>query len=213
MATQYTYPKITPGQSFDHWTVISEATRDKHSNMRWFCRCACGKEHVVLAFTLLTGVSKSCGCLARQLRVERAAKHHMANTDVYHVWEAMVQRVTNPKNVRFADYGGRGITICSRWRAAFADFFADIGPRPEKGYSIERIDNDGNYEPGNVKWATRQEQQNNTRGHPLVEFQGRKQTKRMWERELGLKKGAVKTRLSRGWTINDALTTRKGEKR
>jgi len=111
---------------------------------------------------LRTGSAKSCGCLMRESRARRARTHGMVGTPIYYVWDAMIQRCTNPKHPSWANYGGRGITVCERW-LKFENFLAGVGKRPREGLSIDRKNNDGHYEPGNVRWATRTEQNNNRR--------------------------------------------------
>jgi hypothetical protein len=112
-----------------------------------------------MALALGSGGTKSCGCS----KVDRLATHRMTHTREYRAWAGMIQRCTNPKNARWADWGGRGISVCDRWHS-FENFYADMGPRPSPDHSLDRYpNNDGNYEPGNVRWATRTEQQLNKR--------------------------------------------------
>lgn len=131
---------------------------------RWLCRCDCGKETVVDGSHLTTGHTVSCGCLRTEQLRKRHTKHGHAGaerTATYQSWASMRARCLNPDHHDYANYGGRGITVSDTW-SDFAVFLADVGTRP-RGTSIDRIDNDGNYEPGNVKWSTRLEQNNNRR--------------------------------------------------
>lgn len=150
---------IQIGQRFTRLTVIARAGKD-----RWKVRCDCGVEKFVYTQSLRT-TTKSCGCLKREADAQRRGtiKHGRAGSattkrhPVYSVWAAMLQRCNNPKAISYERYGGRGIRVCERWHT-FANFIADIEERPSPKHSIDRIDPNGHYEPGNVRWATAAEQ-------------------------------------------------------
>lgn len=134
------------------------------------------------------------------------AKHGMRNSPEYKIWRGMKDRCFNPNSPYFADYGGRGISIAPEWRDDFAAFFKAVGSRPNKKYSIDRWpNNDGNYEPGNVRWATRENQMRNTRLNHVVEINGRSQTVIEWAHEYRVPAGRVYQRLYRGWEPLRAL--------
>jgi hypothetical protein len=145
------------GQRFGRLTVVCRVKNHRNGRARWLCRCDCGGERSPQGNHLKHGKISSCGCY----RAELSFVHGMTNTPTYQTWGNMIARCTNPKNTGYYLYGGRGISICERW-FDFNNFFADMGKRPPRK-SLDRIDNDGNYEPSNCRWATRKEQRRNQR--------------------------------------------------
>ena len=152
------------GQRFGRLTVVERVP--SRAEAHWRCLCDCGNTSVLRGSILRDGQVRSCGCYLRD-RLRRvntvhgqAVRGHM--TPTYNSWMQMRRRCRDPKHGQWANYGGRGITVCDRWRDSFANFLADMGERPD-GTSIDRIDNDGNYEPGNCRWATPLEQSHNKR--------------------------------------------------
>jgi hypothetical protein len=129
-------------------------------------------------------------------------RHH----SVEGIWRNMISRCYNPKCAGYGRYGGRGITVCLAWVQSFETFAHYVGKRPTPEHSIDRIDNNGNYEPGNVRWATRTEQVYNTRANRIIEFDGRSMSLTQWASEVGIDPRTIHTRLRRGWSIPDALS-------
>jgi hypothetical protein len=153
------------GQRFGRLTAI-EAERIELSSgrkvMGWRCACDCGAKTLVHAVHLKAGRVGSCGCLNKELTARRNRTHGRTGTREHRIWKAMIRRCYN-KNVReYRFYGARGIAVCDRWRSSFENFYADVGRCPE-GKSLDRINNDGNYEAGNCRWATPQQQARNRR--------------------------------------------------
>ena len=149
------------GQRFGRWIVLEMA--HAHNNRRfWLCRCDCGTEKTVVGGILRNGNSKSCGCLNRELQISRPTTHGMTGTRIHAVWFSMRGRCENPADQSFKNYGGRGIKVCERWQS-FANFYADMGPTYAPGLTIDRRNNDGDYEPTNCQWLPRAEQSRNRR--------------------------------------------------
>lgn len=153
------------GRRFGRLKVLRrKGSSSGRGGSKWLCICDCGSVRIVRSHALRHGITRSCGCFHRKVSHENAI-HGGWNTRLYSVWSSMKQRCFNPLDDAYPNYGGRGISVCDRWRYSFANFRDDMGPRPSKNHSIDRIDNDGNYEPSNCRWATRHQQQTNQRPH------------------------------------------------
>lgn len=197
--------------NFGRWTIIGPKFLVKHL-AQVAVQCSCGTISVVGYASLKVGTSTSCGCFAKEEMARIHTIHGCARTgamtDEYHIWSGMNNRCSNPNYREYHKYGGRGIRVCDQWKHDFPKFLKDVGPRPSREYSIDRFPNtNGNYEPGNVRWATVLQQNNNRRSSYMVEFRGRTQSIQDWARELGVVSGNTAwQRLRRGWSVEDALT-------
>ena len=172
----------------------------------WLCQCDCGQQSTVTGTHLRTGHTLSCGC--RQERLKRKGfnrSHGLREAPEYKVWADMRQRCRNPRNKRYAQYGGRGITVCTQWETSFTAFLADVGPRPSLQHTLDRIDPNGNYEPGNCRWATASEQANNRQSTQFYEAFGRRRTCAQWAAEMNIPYKTLHQRLAAGTPIETAL--------
>lgn len=180
------------GQTFGRLTVVGKG--GVTNQQMWVCECICGNRVSVRQVPLKTGHTRSCGCLRREVTRLRRTEHGKTNTPEYGSWQKMKERCLNPNCPAYKNYGGRGIKICEQWINSFTAFLSDLGPRPV-GYTLERINNSGNYEPGNCKWATRAEQNNNTRKTRYVEHNGETLTLKEWAKRTGINSATLRNRI------------------
>jgi hypothetical protein len=191
-------------QTFGKLKVLYQSAIKKHNRVTWVCRCSCGNQCLVTGNALVMGNTSSCGCG----HYEGITTHGLSKTPTYKSWNAMVGRCTKPNWKDYARYGAIGITVCGRWlgEKGFENFLADMGTRPE-GTTLDRYPNNaGNYEPGNCRWATPQQQNTNQRHLVFYEHEGKRMTITEWERELGFKKTTLRARIQRyGMTFEEAI--------
>jgi hypothetical protein len=180
---------------------------DKEGAYFWATLCDCGTIKSAYGGNLRAGNIKSCGCLKRENNIKRCQTHGKANHAEYKAWIAMRVRCYRKLGKGYPDYGGRGIKVCDRWLKSFDDFYHDMGPRPSKGHSIDRIDNNGNYEPSNCKWSTRTQQNNNTRKTNFITIDDISLPIQEWARRFNISIGAIQGRLKKGWSIEAAVKT------
>lgn len=202
--------KNIAGQRFGRLIAMARIS-DGSGNARWRCQCDCGKTKNVFSQKLNSGNTKSCGCLRSEMISQRVTIHGFAKgkkPPEYHAWVAMSARCYNQKSPFYRRYGGRGILVCDRWRKSFQSFYDDMGKRPSMGYSVERENRDGDYEPTNCRWATAKVQANNTCRNHLISYDGITLTMAQWSEKIGIPYFRLAARLNRlKWSPKKALTT------
>lgn len=203
--------KVLPGNVFGRLVVESVAANNEgrgRGGITATCHCKCGKSVEVLARSLASGRKASCGCAASFLSMgERARTHGLTGDPVFNIWKGIKKRCYNKSCDAFRYYGARGIRIADEWLTDFPAFLAHVGPRPSLEHSIERIDNDRNYEPGNVRWATRIEQGRNKRNNVRLVFNGEVKTITEWARLGRIRCATLRSRIFKlRWTVRDTLT-------
>lgn len=190
------------------------AVRKSHmsgKNSVWLFVCDCGAEKYALLNNVVRGLTVSCGCAKTAAIAQAATTHGLSHSPEWGVWSSMKQRCENQNTKEFRIYGARGIKVCARWHD-FANFIGDMGPRPSPRHSIDRTDNDGDYEPSNCKWATRTEQARNTRSNHVIEIDGQRKTIAEWSEQSGLGRTAIQSRIRRGWPPCVAVTSPPGSR-
>lgn len=195
------------GKTFERLTVISRAPNGKNWKVRWNCECTCGNTTIAHAHSLRSGRTQSCGCLHREQITQRNITHNMTKSPEYSSWHHIIDRCCNPADKGYKNYGGRGITICDKWRKSFKAFYDYIGSRPSPKHSIDRINNDGNYEPGNIRWASKKVQANNSRHNHHITINGKTKNIAQWAKTVGLNRGTLLYRIKAGWPPVKALFT------
>ncbi|WP_146119565.1 hypothetical protein [Phyllobacterium phragmitis] len=198
------------GKRFGHLEVMQRSENSEKGATRWLCQCDCGNEKVVFAANLGRSNTTSCGCARRKISSDRSKTHGMRKSPEYRCWAGMLTRCTNPNDKSFLRYGARGITVCDRWRNSFEAFFSDVGPKPSLFHTIDRWpDCRGNYEPGNVRWATDAEQRRNKSNNVFVEIGGERLCLSDACRKFGVKRLTARSRLfDLGWTPEEAFGLR-----
>lgn len=198
------------GKSFGKLTVIQRGKtvkRSKGTIVYWLCVCECGNRAEVVGGDLKSGRTLSCGCYQRRRSKEFHTSHGLCHTRLHEIWTGMKTRCANPKNSHYRHYGGRGITVCKEWQS-FEPFYEWA---MANGYSddltIDRINNDGNYEPNNCRWATTKQQMNNYSRNRLITYDGVTKTMSEWSNHVGLKYSVLCDRMRRNWPIERALFT------
>ena len=200
--------KDMTGQRFGRLIVLGYTGNTRDNRIAsWLCRCDCGQSITVAGESLRRGHTRSCGCIRNH---PKAKEHHgKVHDPEYSVWTHMIQRCTNPARASYRLYGGRGIKVCRRWRESFTAFLEDVGRRPGADYTLDRINNDGDYEPGNCRWTTGDVQANNTRSNRYITWEGESLTVRQWAKRLGMPPETLYARLNKGWPPARILSTKR----
>lgn len=200
------------GQKFGKLTALSLVERTADNNHLWRFLCDCGNQKDARIKNVKSGHTTSCGCAFRAMLVERNTTHGMSRrlSQTYRSWKDMRSRCMNVCDSDYADYGGRGIRVCDQW-ADFAVFVADVGERP-KGKTLDRIDVNGNYEPGNCRWATAKQQANNKRSNHVIEFNGETKTLAQWCEKFAVEPSKVRYRIKAGWPLELVFSQEDGRK-
>lgn len=206
--------KSLTGKRFGRLLVLQESVPwiGKHGRRRQYvCLCDCGKKCSVPAHRLKGGQTKSCGCLAVDRTRESHTKHGYSPksgpSSEYSTWQSMKNRCYNPSNQAYGYYGGRGITVCERWRKSFLNFLMDMGNKP-RGSTLERVNNNGDYSKCNCRWVDRKAQANNRRSNRAITFSGITKTLSQWASHVGIRKGTIRQRIIYGWPLEIALFKR-----
>lgn len=197
------------GMRFSHLVVAGYAGMSKNKRPRhlWRCRCDCGRDCIKSTQILRASASgeHNCGCVTHAQRVAAKKTHGLSHTREFRSWAAAKSRCNNPNGPEYAMYGGRGISFCQRWNR-FERFYEDMGPMPEWASSIDRIDPNGNYEPGNCRWSTPLQQSRNTRRNVFITHDGKTLCLSEWAVVSGIKRPTIEARIRRGWAFAKAIS-------
>lgn len=195
------------GMVFGRLTVVNMESRNYRGRAIWNCICTCGNTAEVLGDYLRSGDTKSCGCFKSDNAKSLYTKHGKEPKSEYRIWYHLRSRCNNVSDAAYKNYGGRGIKVCDRWQGdnGFVYFLADMGKKPSPKHSIDRVNNGGNYEPGNCRWATMKEQQNNRTNNRIIEYNGFKGTVSQAADNFNIKYNILRLRIGRGWEIERAI--------
>lgn len=205
--------KDITGQRFGRLVAIRPIKGKLGKRQRqWFCLCDCGNANTLNTNVLLSGISRSCGCFQIEARIDNNTTHDQSKTSEYSAWQNMKRRCDNVSSRSYPNYGGRGIAYDARW-SIFENFIADLGPKPTRAHTLERINNELHYGPTNCVWETRKVQARNRRTSKLFTHQGQTRCLAEWERELNLPLHSIGTRMRRGYTFEQAISHKPYQKR
>lgn len=193
-------------QRFGRLVVLKQDSRSRKGEVVWLCLCDCGKTTTAIGTQLRRGAKLSCGCYANDVKLLKGSKR--TRHPLYRRWKRIIKCCTDPNYVDYYLYGARGISVCDKWKLSFQSFVEDVGLPPSKTHTLDRIDNNGNYEPCNIRWATPTEQQGNKRNSRLLTFNGQTHHLLEWSRITGINDSTLLGRLGRGWSVEKTLSTK-----
>lgn len=204
-------PKVDlTGKVFGRLTVLSPADKPVtvvRNDQYWLCRCSCGSMRVVREYSLLRGTTKSCGCIGIERISKLNVSHKQSKSLEYRRWRDMLNRCYWEKQVFYHRYGGRGISVCRRWRHSFENFLADMGPMPFSKATLDRIDNDGNYNKKNCRWVSQTENARNKSDTLFLTYRGQKKALAAWAEQIGIPQRILRKRLVLGWDAERIIDT------
>lgn len=205
------------GEKYNRLLVVERCENTNTNKSRWKCLCDCGNETIVVGSQLKSGKVKSCGCYNKELVKARNYKHGLESKKICHVYRSMLSRCTNPNNVAYKDYGGRGIFVCQEWIGeeglknfaewAYANGYDENAPKGK--CTIDRIDVNGNYSPENCRFVDVFVQANNKRNNIFITYKGETKTLEQWCRQLNLSRSMIKHRYERGWAVDDLFNIKR----
>lgn len=197
--------KDISGKKFGKLTAVKYVSKNSHNQSLWEFKCDCGKLIVYRGSDVVSGHINTCGC--SRVGCQNAKRHGMSGTKEQQTYYAMMNRCYNLNNKRYHNYGGRGVKVCERWLNSIDDFLLDVGLAPSPKHTLDRYPNKyGNYEPGNFRWATMKEQQNNRTNNHIIEYNGLSLTLAQWREKIGISKSTMWGRLKAGWPVERLLT-------
>ena len=181
------------GCIFGRLTVIKYLGKNKNNKTKWLCLCECGNEKEILACHLKSGAIQSCGCYGKEQRIKSITKHNLRYTKIYNTWLNIKNRCYNKRNVQYNDYGGRGIKVCDEWLNDFMSFYNwSMGNGYKEDLTIDRINNDGDYEPSNCRWVTVKIQNRNKRNNHLITYNNKTLCLTEWAEIIGVNEPALR---------------------
>lgn len=202
---EYKFGEVINGMTFLKEDFHELEVTGRQRNRMGIFKCHCGEKILCKIYSITSGSTKSCGCIRNGKNTARSKKHGMYNTVEYAAWESMKSRCYNIKSAGYKDYGGRGIVVCEEWKNSFSVFYKDMGDKPEKNYSLERLDVNGNYEKSNCKWGTKEEQDRNRRNNIYIHYKGETKILKDWERKTGIPQQTIRKRMIKNLPLEEVF--------